>query len=368
MHSILIIHMYFGKFPKMFPFWLKSCENNKDIDFLVVTDQDVKSSSPNIIVHKCTLSDVKKRAEEKLNTRISLERPGKLCDFKCVYGILMSEYSQKYDFWGYCDSDLVFGRIRDFITDDILSKFDYILGMGHFHLQRTIDSKFDGVLKSARGIGNNAFYEKDFAPDLFMENNDGPLWQEVFASPLNHVFDEFPYGVSARYYQMYPEKVWAGYNERERLWDEIDISPLYMRDSYNCYPLYGSTHYCQLKSFFPFWSRYEKCENDMESFCYRYEHCQLLRIGFNLDGEYREVPRLYTHFLHRDMKVKTSNVDAYMVRPNSFVDIEDFNRIILEGWNSDISLTIERCYKKSLFQIHRIPKLWKKIKIMFAQA
>ena len=46
----------------------------------------------------------------------------------------------EYDFWGYCDIDLIFGNIRKFITDDILDKYDKILSRGHFTLFRNKDS------------------------------------------------------------------------------------------------------------------------------------------------------------------------------------------------------------------------------------
>ncbi len=50
MQSILVIHMYFGPFPKSFGFWLKSCEENADVDFLIVTDNEVELKSKNIKV------------------------------------------------------------------------------------------------------------------------------------------------------------------------------------------------------------------------------------------------------------------------------------------------------------------------------
>ena len=37
-YSICIVGVYFGKLPKYFNLWLKSCENNSDIDFLIIGD------------------------------------------------------------------------------------------------------------------------------------------------------------------------------------------------------------------------------------------------------------------------------------------------------------------------------------------
>lgn len=44
---------------------------------------------------------------------------------------------------------MILGDIRHFITDEILNSYDYILGMGHMHLQRLNDPKYEQVWKSS---------------------------------------------------------------------------------------------------------------------------------------------------------------------------------------------------------------------------
>ena len=34
-------------------------------------------------------------------------------DLRPAYGVLFEEYLDGYDFWGHCDLDVLFGRIRD---------------------------------------------------------------------------------------------------------------------------------------------------------------------------------------------------------------------------------------------------------------
>ena len=39
-YKVCVIGVYFGKLPEYFNLWLKSCEYNKDIDFLIVSDNN----------------------------------------------------------------------------------------------------------------------------------------------------------------------------------------------------------------------------------------------------------------------------------------------------------------------------------------
>ena len=47
MFSIVFICPYFGKLPKgQFPLWLKSCENNPTIDWIIFTDDRTRYNYP----------------------------------------------------------------------------------------------------------------------------------------------------------------------------------------------------------------------------------------------------------------------------------------------------------------------------------
>lgn len=214
MKSIIIILPYFGKLPAFFPFWLKSCEENTSIDFLIVTDCDVSSPASNIHIVKSNLSEIKKRAENFLGFVPSLEKPYKLCDYKPLYGELFCDYISCYDFWGYCDCDMILGDIRQFISDDILSKYDYILGMGHLHLQKKNDPKFEAVWKST-------------------VSKQGYDWRQIYNTSMNCCFDELPSGVSATYYMLYPDKVFTGFSLDGRCFDSCGYSYFGFLDTFN---------------------------------------------------------------------------------------------------------------------------------------
>ena len=121
--QILIICIYIGELPWYFKFFLKSCSFNKDIDFLILCDQDMTSKgiSNNIKIKRYDLQDFKKDVHRSLNINTPIQNGYKLCDFKPAYGYIFSRYIEGYDFWGYCDIDVIFGNIRAFITENILS-------------------------------------------------------------------------------------------------------------------------------------------------------------------------------------------------------------------------------------------------------
>ena len=48
MKKIIIIIPYFGEFPNYFDLWMKSVKYNSDIDFLLITDNDITDKPNNI--------------------------------------------------------------------------------------------------------------------------------------------------------------------------------------------------------------------------------------------------------------------------------------------------------------------------------
>jgi hypothetical protein len=83
-----------------------------------------------------SFDDFRKRVQATFDFPITLDRPYKLCDFRPAYGSILEDYLQNYDFWGYCDLDMIFGDIRKFCPEEILSKYDKIFTRGHLTLYR----------------------------------------------------------------------------------------------------------------------------------------------------------------------------------------------------------------------------------------
>ena len=143
MHSIALIAKYFGKPSAFLSAWLFTAGLNPTVDFIFLTD-DAKQykdypSYPNI--HFFTISE-NEFAERALKacpgvTKINMKKFGYHCNqFRPMFGVMFEDLLEKYDFWGYVDTDVIFGDIRSFFADDLLEKFDKFLDRGHFTLIR----------------------------------------------------------------------------------------------------------------------------------------------------------------------------------------------------------------------------------------
>lgn len=127
MKSVCLINVFFGEFPWYLDFFLKSCENNDSISFFIFSDNPLPMGRSKNVFHKpFTLEQFNSLASEKLDFEISVKRNYKLCDFKPAFGLIFEDYINGFDFWGFCDLDLIFGNIRSFITSDLLDKYQII--------------------------------------------------------------------------------------------------------------------------------------------------------------------------------------------------------------------------------------------------
>lgn len=169
-NQICLVIVYFGKFPKWVFFFLKSCELNSNIHFILFTDQLESDNVGNLQIVNLDLATFCKKASEKIGLTIEFRDPYKICDFRPAFGLIFEDYIFKYRYWGYCDIDLIFGDIWSFIREPIEADYDIISGRreyltGSFTLYRNCDkTKY-----------------------LFRESKD---YVFVFKSSQNHVFDE----------------------------------------------------------------------------------------------------------------------------------------------------------------------------------
>lgn len=125
--SIVLITCYFGQFPWYFDFFLKSCQTNPTVNYLIFSDCKLPNLIPeNVKFVNFTLQSCNNLFTEKLGFEVQFTNPYKLCDFKPAYGFLFSSYIKEYDFWGVTDIDVIFGRIREFITNEILHTNEFI--------------------------------------------------------------------------------------------------------------------------------------------------------------------------------------------------------------------------------------------------
>ena len=125
--KIAVLVVYFGHWPEYFRLFLKSCAQNPCIDFIFITDcgqLPADMRPPNCRLYPMTLGALNRQASERLGYRIDVARPYKLCDLRPVYGLIFEDLLNGYDFWGWCDLDIVFGDIRKFAHDEVLEACD----------------------------------------------------------------------------------------------------------------------------------------------------------------------------------------------------------------------------------------------------
>lgn len=171
MSKICLIVPYFGSLPKWFSLYLESCRMNKRFNWLIITDDRAYYDYPdNVELLYYNFEDFVTLVQSKFDFEISLKKPYKLCDFKPAYGFIFEEHLQKYEYWGYCDIDLIWGDIDSIFEGNKYNTFDKIGHLGHLSI-----------------IKNTPELRK-----MFMNEIDEELiYKKVFTSDKIWVFDEW---------------------------------------------------------------------------------------------------------------------------------------------------------------------------------
>lgn len=168
-NRILLFAPYFGSLPDHFPLWLRSCEYNPTIDWVVFVDRMPDVTVPaNVKMIEMKFQDFCAIISNRMEMPVAIYDAYKLCDFKPAYGYIFDDLVKEYDYWGNCDIDLIFGDIRKFITDDILQRHEKILFCGHLT-----------IYKNTPVINQ-----------LFMYQNELVDYKKVFSDPECCFFDE----------------------------------------------------------------------------------------------------------------------------------------------------------------------------------
>lgn len=177
MQKIRLISCYFGQLPKYFSIFIETCLHNPTVDFLFFHNcflpnnfKIIAESNSNIEFHYLNLEEFNVIATEKIGLKIDIKYAYKLCDLKPAYGKIFEDYLVGYDFWGHIDVDIIFGDIRAFISEDMLSKNDII--SPH---KKYIAGWF------------TLFRNNDYINNIFKSSKD---YKKVFASNRHFCFDE----------------------------------------------------------------------------------------------------------------------------------------------------------------------------------
>lgn len=136
-NKIAIVVPYFGRLPEYIRSWIDSIKFNPDFDFIFFTN-DVTINNydlpENLKLNITSFNQFSNLFRKKFDFKISLDEPYKLCDYRPAYGYVLNDSLRDYNYWGFCDIDLVFGDLSKYITEDILANNDRVYNLGHISI------------------------------------------------------------------------------------------------------------------------------------------------------------------------------------------------------------------------------------------
>lgn len=294
MKKCCFIIPYFGKLPNYFELFAKTCEYNKDYDWLIFTDDRQKYEVPqNVKINYIGFDKLKEIIQNKFDFDISLDKPYKLCDYKPAYGYIFEDYIFNYRFWGHCDLDTIMGDLNKFITEDMLEQYNKIFCLGHMILYKNT-------------------YENN---RVFMEKLNGEeIYKNVFQTDNICVFDE-TYGGKRNINSIFLE------NNKKVFMQDLSLN--------------FNIHYTRFikTTFNP--NNYEFEDENYKKAIYIWKKGKILRI-YKENNKLKYEEFLYAHFQQRNMKFdrKILNDEYFKFVPNKFMKLEyeninynNFNKI-----------------------------------------
>ena len=139
---ICIVIVFLGAWPAWIQYFLQSCSHNPQFKWLIFGNAPPIDPIPdNVQLVAIDQPALEQLVSAKLAVPWKMARGYKLVDLKPAYGHIFSEWLEGYEFWGYTDMDVIYGRLADFVTPAILQTHDIITGndkvlVGHFTLLR----------------------------------------------------------------------------------------------------------------------------------------------------------------------------------------------------------------------------------------
>lgn len=192
---------YYGQFNNYFPIWLQTAGYNNDFDFVFISDLQPDVNLPeNVRFFKKSFAELKSDLQDCLEFEINLENYYRLTEFRPVLGKVYQQYITDYEFWGYCDTDTVLGKISDFITTKVMDEYDAILSHGHFILLRNSASLNDMYMfefpgyNSYKNVYRSALscnFDEWGGLSFFLKHNRVKMYDEVVFADLFYQHYDF---------------------------------------------------------------------------------------------------------------------------------------------------------------------------------
>lgn len=90
-----------------------------------------------------------------------MKKAYKLCDFRPAYGYIFEYLIKGFDYWGYCDIDLIYGDIRKYLPKNMY-EYPKLFTLGHFTLIKN-EPRYNTACMSR--ISGENYYKKVFTQD-----------------------------------------------------------------------------------------------------------------------------------------------------------------------------------------------------------
>lgn len=124
---IALVLVWLGPWKPWINLFVESCRYNPGFDFLVFTNQaPPQARAENVRFIPRDQASLQAAVRERILPDAVIATAYKLCDYKPAYGLLFADALAGYEWWGYCDEDLIWGRIEDFIPPKVLAAHDIV--------------------------------------------------------------------------------------------------------------------------------------------------------------------------------------------------------------------------------------------------
>ena len=271
--------------------WLESCKYNSTYTFLIFTNDTSHYNYPkNVKIIYTSFEEIKSAFGNTLKFDFVLDRPYKLCDYKVAYGDIFFEYIKGYDFWGYCDLDVIFGNLDKLYPDKVLEKYDKISERGHFALFKNTNKLRTAYKLDAIGTLN---------------------YKKVFTSRKIYGFDESWYNDGINDILMQ-----NGFKVLLRPINYADI----LKDKYGLRTIREQVEDNERKIF----------ELKKKKIFYLFDKGSLYQYSL-VDNHIFQNEELYIHLLKRKMKNKVKNESSFLIVPKNI--FKDFKSKAVTKWN-----------------------------------
>ena len=194
--SLRVLIPYFGQWPFWMPLFLRSCELNPGVTWVLFTDCGRPLHCPsNVEIRETSFQDYCQRVSSRLNIAFAPTEPYKLCDLKPTLGHVHEDELEDCSHWAFGDIDLVYGRLEAYLASRDLKRFDVISLharrlSGHLTVLRNspdMNGAFRRVKDWAAALESPmhcAFDEKAFSK-VFLRHKNSPSWVRGFAALLD---------------------------------------------------------------------------------------------------------------------------------------------------------------------------------------